>query len=420
MQNGWRVGTLLGIPFFIHYSWFPIAAVITLSYSITFAEADPSLSPVYSILGGLLIALGLFSSVLAHELAHSLVALRQGIKVNSITLFVLGGMAAIDREAPSPRGAFWVAVAGPLLSLSLFLVLQTLSGWTTEEGALIRLGLGTLASINLALGVFNLLPGLPLDGGQILKALVWGWTGDRNKGMLWAARSGQALGIGMIALGVWTFLVGSFAGLWFGLLGFFILNTARNYSQYSQLQQTLSTLVAREVMTRQFRVVDLELSLREFVDRYLTDRLLSGEGSPTGASPERPEIYFAESDGRYKGCVRPERLRTLERSQWETLDLAAILQPMDQLPALQEEAPVSEVIDLMQQQDLKQVVVFTATGAVAGVIDKGDIVAGLARKMGFVAPPELLQRIREQNELPAGLGSNSFSISKESHSSTPD
>ncbi len=419
MQNGWRVGTLLGIPFFIHYSWFPIAAVITLSYSITFAEADPSLSPVYSILGGLLIALGLFSSVLAHELAHSLVALRQGIKVNSITLFVLGGMAAIDREAPSPRGAFWVAVAGPLLSLSLFFVLQTLSSWTPEEEALISLGLGTLASINLALGVFNLLPGLPLDGGQILKALVWGWTGDRHKGMLWAARSGQALGIGLIALGVWAFLVGSFGGLWLGLLGFFILNTARNYSQYSQLQQTLSTLVAGEVMTRQFRVVDLDLSLREFVDRYLTDRLLSGDGSQT-ASPERPEIYFAESDGRYKGCVRPERLRTIERSQWEKLDLSAILQPMDQLPALQEESPVSDVIDLMQQQELKQVVVFTATGAVAGVIDKGDIVAGLARKMGFVAPPELLQRIREQNELPAGLGSTSFSMPEESRSSSPD
>lgn len=413
MQNGWRIGTLLGIPLFIHYSWFPIAALITLSFSTSFAAVAPHPNPVFSLVGGLLVASGIFGSVLAHELAHSLVALRQGIRVSSITLFVLGGMAAIEREAPSPKGAFWVAVAGPALSIGLFVILQMATSWTAGQPSL-TLGLSTLASINLALGVFNLLPGLPLDGGQILKAVVWGWTGDRNRGILWAARSGQVLGIGMIGLGISALLLGrAWAGLWVGLLGLFILSRARDHVQYGQLQRTLASLVAEEVMTRQFRVVDLMISLREFVDRYLTDRLLESGESRSEPPSGRAEVYFAESDGRYKGWIRPERLRTIERSQWDQLDLSAILQPFDQLPPVRQETPVNQIIEWMQQQDLKRVVVFSPTGAVAGVIDKGDIVAGLAQKMGFVAPPELLHQIREQNELPGPLAISASEHSKD-------
>ncbi|NJO85658.1 MAG: site-2 protease family protein, partial [Synechococcaceae cyanobacterium RM1_1_27] len=140
---------------------------------------------------------GLFASILMHEICHSVVALAHGLKVRSVTLFVFGGVANIEREAPTAASAFWVALAGPAFNLSLFALLNLLllSGWIAEETPVHQIVL-LLADLNLFVGIFNLLPGLPLDGGQILRALVWGITGDKAKGILWASRSGQWLGMG--------------------------------------------------------------------------------------------------------------------------------------------------------------------------------------------------------------------------------
>ncbi len=387
MQSGWRVGNLLGIPFYIDYSWLPIALIMAFAI-------------------GPLMAVGLFGSVLAHELAHSLVAMRQGIKVNSITLFIFGGMAAIERESPSPRGALAVAIAGPALSLMLagLLELIVFSGVLPSGSELLN-SVGGLASLNLVIGLFNLLPGLPLDGGQILKALVWGITGDRQKGLSWAARSGEWLGYGLLGLGLLSLLVGEPGGIWIGLIGLFIVSNARSYSQYNRLQQMLMGLKASQVMTRNFRVLSLTMSLREFVDRYLLfeDRFLSASANPDGESRSLYEVYFAEYDGRYKGIVIPERLRTIERSQWEHQTLAALVKPMDQLESVQEGTPLPEVMAVMKQHQLRVITVLTPTGAVAGLIDKADIVAGLAQQMGFVVSDKVLNQIRERNEFPPGF-----------------
>ncbi|MEN9206145.1 MAG: site-2 protease family protein [Thermostichales cyanobacterium SZTDM-1c_bins_54] len=389
MKTGWRFGNLLGIPFYIDYSWLPIAGLMTFSYSVNLATAYPSLSPLAAAVGGLLMALGLFGSVVAHELAHSLVARSQGIQVNSITLFIFGGMASLDRDARHAWGAFWVAIAGPALSLSLGAMLLILSLWAmdTPLGA----SLGYLASVNLVIGFFNLMPGLPLDGGQILRAIVWGRTRDPQKGMRWAARSGQWIGYAFVGLGgYWLFLRGSLSGLWLLLMGLFILNSARNYMQYTQLQTALLTLKAKEIMTRRFRVVDAGMSVREFVDRYL---ILA----------EKSEVYFAESDGRYRGLVHSERLRTLDRSEWEQRTLETLVEPLGEVPSVSEEAPLLEAVYILVKQKLPRVVVVTATGSVAGILDKGDIIGGLARYLGVTLPVEVLDRIRERNEFPPGF-----------------
>jgi Zn-dependent protease len=395
MQGGLRVGNLLGIPFYIDYSWFPIAGLVTLSYALDLSQDYPKTPFLLILLGGALMALGLFSSVLAHELAHSFVALLQGIRVNSITLFVFGGMAAIDREARRPIGAFAVAIAGPLFSLAL----ATLFFWILREDWLPQSSfwvswIQRLASINLVIGVFNLLPGLPLDGGQVLKAVIWGLTGNRSQGILWAARSGQWVGMSLLGVALWSVFVWErVEGLWIGLVGLFILNNARNYAQYSQLQQIVAGLKARDAMTRNFRVLDANMSLREFVDRYLI--LPEQEASP--------EVFFAESDGRYRGLVQPEKVRLIERSDWEQLTLSAILTPMDHLQGVGEDSPLPQVIALMQQTELRQVPVFTPSGSIAGLINKGDIVAALGHHMGVTISPEFLQRIRQNNEFPPGF-----------------
>ena len=378
MTSRLRIGSLWGIPFFIDYTWFPAALLLVLSY-------------------GLLTAVGLFLSLLAHELAHSLVARAYGVRVNSITLFIFGGMAAIEREVPRPLGAFCVAVAGPLLSLGLFVLFSMARAWAVPESMLAST-LASLAAINLTIALFNLLPGLPLDGGQMLKAAIWGWTRDRQKGMLWAARAGQGVGWGLVGLGLLVVFWGSLNGLWVGLIGLFILNTARRYSQYAQLQQVLARLKAADVMTRQFRVLDANMSLREFVDRYLV---------PSSLRPEAPtqpaEVYFAEEDGRYRGLVRPELLNDIERSQWDRLTLKAILKPMEQLQGVREETPIPQVIQMMRQAEPRRILVFTPAGAIAGLIDRGDVVAMAARQLGVVLPQEVVQRVRDSEEWPPGF-----------------
>ena len=378
MTSRLRIGSLWGIPFFIDYTWFPAALLLVLSY-------------------GVVTALGLFLSLLAHELAHSLVARAYGVRVSSITLFIFGGMAAIEREVPRPLGAFWVALAGPLLSLGLFALFSGALVWA-PPGSLWAATLTSLAAINLTIALFNLLPGLPLDGGQMLKAAIWGWTGDRQRGMIWAARSGQWVGFGLVGLGLLVGFAGSLNGLWLGLIGLFILNSARRYEQYAQLQQVLARLKAADVMTRRFRVVDAGMSLREFVDRYLVPSSLRLE-----ASAQPADVYFAEEDGRYRGLVRPELLNDIERSQWDHLTLKAILKPMEQLQGVREETPVLQVMQMMRQAEPRRVLVFTPSGAIAGLIDRGDVVAVAARELGVVLPQEVVQRLRDSEEWPPGF-----------------
>ncbi|MGB6166925.1 MAG: site-2 protease family protein, partial [Geitlerinemataceae cyanobacterium] len=176
MNGSFRVGSLFGIPFFINQSWFLILALVTLNYATRFL----SLGGILPWIMGLFLALLLFASVLAHELGHSVVAQRQGIEVQSITLFLFGGLARLDRESKTPSQAFWVAIAGPVVSLMLFGVFTALQTLPVVDPfpAVFQL----LASINLVLALFNLIPGLPLDGGNVLKAIVWKVTGNPYKG----------------------------------------------------------------------------------------------------------------------------------------------------------------------------------------------------------------------------------------------
>ncbi len=408
MQSAWRVGNLLGIPFYIDFSWIPIAILMTILFKSGLDAQFSDLSQLTTTLGGVALAAGLFGSVLAHELAHSVVAQAQGVRVKSITLFIFGGIASLEREASTARGAFWVASAGPLLNLTLatLLILLVDTEWI-QINSLIGYMLYTIASMNFVLGLFNLLPGLPFDGGQMLKAVVWGLTGELRAGIQWATRTGETVGYLLMGLGLLYLLQGGAGipqGIIFILFGFFVLNTARNYAQYNRLQDALTKMFAREVMTRNYRVLDSRMRLRDFVDQYLLtlDRLTPDPDS-TVSSPKSSEVYFAEADGRYKGMVKPEQLRSIERSQWDTLDLSVVLEPMSMLRGVTEEAPIKQVIALMQKTKMRQVLVFTPTGAVAGLIDKGDIVSQLAQRMGITPIPELLQQIRERNEFPPGF-----------------
>ena len=391
MQTGWRVGSLFNIPLFIDNSWFFIVLFITLSRG-----SDPSRVELLGTGGawavGLVYALMLFGSVLLHELGHSLVAQSQGITVNSIKLFLFGGVASIERESSTPGGAFKVAAAGPAVSIVLCVLLTLLSGTSSlppVANGLVR----EVAQVNLVLALFNLLPGLPLDGGQIFKAAVWKATNSRTKGVRWAAKSGQVVGYSGLALGLVAFLSTGdlFAALWPVLIGLFILRNAGAYNRMNTLQEEIGKLNAADATIRDFRVLDANMSLRQFADEYLLE------------DKQSAPVYFASSDGRYRGMVTIEDLRQVDRGEWEYRNLHSIARPLLEIPHVRENTSLTNAIQLLEEKGISRLTVLTPADSVAGTIDRGDIVRAVARALKLPITEPIIEKIKQEGVYPAGL-----------------
>ena len=387
MQTNWKIGSLFGIPLFLDPLWFVILGLATLNFGINYQE----LGSVIAWGAGVIMALLLFGSVLLHELGHSLVAKSQGIKVNSITLFLFGGVAAIEEESKTPFKAFQVAIAGPLVSIALFFLLS-LTSEAFSDTSVLGVMLGDLGRINLVLALFNLIPGLPLDGGQVLKAALWKATGDRFQAIHLAARTGQILGYCAIALGLLVdYLTGELVtGLWIALLGWFCIRNATSYDRVSVLQETLLKITASDTMTRDFRVVDADQTIRSFADLYLLET-------------NHSQVYFAESDGRYRGMVSIDDLRVIERSQWESKTLNDIVHPLTEIPSVTESTSIANIINKLENENLSRIVVLSPAGAVAGIIDKGDIISILVQKLQLRITPADIKRVKEEGKYPPGL-----------------
>ena len=389
MQASWRIGSLFGIPLFLDPSWFLILAFVTI---INAQNLDPTFGSSWAWSGGFVMALLLFGSVVLHELGHSLAARSQGIKVNSITLFLFGGVASIDRESKTPGEAFQVAIAGPAVSVTLFGLFYALSQ-ALPPSSLGQNIVSDLARINLVLALFNLIPGLPLDGGQVLKAAVWKLTGNRFQGVRWAARTGKAFGGLAIALGLGVaLLTGEFLGsMWIALIGWFVFRNASLYDRLTTLQEALLQLVASDAMTRDFRVVDANQTLRSFADEYIL------------ADMQTPMPYYASANGRYRGLVAIEDLHFVERSRWETQTLESIVRPLSEITTVEEKTSLVEVINTLEARPLNRLTVLSPAGTVAGVIDRGDIVRAVATRLHLPITDAEIKRIKAEGSYPQAL-----------------
>lgn len=388
MKSGWRVGTVFGIPLLLDTSWFFILALVTFLYGSDWQQEGWGGN--WGWIAGFLMALSLFGSVLLHELGHSLVAQSQGIPVTSITLFLFGGVASIDQESKTPGQAFQVAIAGPAVSFSLFVVLSLIRYTMPLPDPAIAV-FDNLAGMNLVLALFNMIPGLPLDGGQVLKAAIWKATGSRLKGVRWAARVGQSLGLTAILLGVIAYLTSlQFGFLWIALLGWFGVRNATAYLRVTDLQQTLIQLKASDAMTREFRVVDADMSLRQFADEHLL-------------SETQSTVYYASSDGRYRGLVKIEDLQTIERSLWDSQTLNDLVHPLDEIPSVAESTSLKQIVEQLEAGSLRRITVLSPAGAVAGVIDRGDVLRALGERLNIPIPIDLIKRIKEEGVYPPGL-----------------
>lgn len=389
MRSNWKIGSILGIPLYIDPSWLFILALITWVNGNELEQLGLATSlPLLTWGFALLMALLLFASVLLHELGHSLVARFQGITVNSITLFLFGGIAAIDRESKTPVGAFLVAIAGPAVSFALWGICSGI----VEILPLSRLwqySILDLARINLTLGFFNLIPGLPLDGGQMLKAIVWKISGDRFKGIHWASQSGKLVGSFGMALGLLlVLLTGQFGAVWIVLIGWFVLRNADAYDRLTTLQESLLKLVAGDAMTRDFRVINANLTLRQFAEEYIL------------AQDTNLKTYFAAADGRYRGLIRVQDLQDIERSEWDRTILAAITHPLSAILSVPEKATLATTINRLEQSGDNRIVVLSPAGAVAGIIDRGDIVKAIATAQNLPISQNEINKIKAEGSYP--------------------
>ncbi|WP_414585611.1 site-2 protease family protein [Scytonema sp. PCC 10023] len=368
MNGTIRVGNLFGIPFYIHPSWFLVLGLVTWSYSSGLAAQFPQLAGGLALLLGLLTALLLFSSVVAHELGHSFAAIRQGIDVKSITLFIFGGLASLEKESKTPGEAFWVAIAGPLVSLLLFSLFTALGFATAASGALAAI-LGVLASVNLALALFNLIPGLPLDGGNILKAIVWKVTGNPYKGVVFASRVGQIFGWVAIASGLVPLLLfGSFGNFWNALVGFFLLQNAGNAAQFARVQERLTGLTAADAVTSDSPIVSATLTLREFAD----ERILNWQNWH--------RFLVTDDNGQLVGAISINDLRTIPTTLWSETQIKEIMRPVEDFTTVKSDQPLLEVVKLLEQGKLSALAVIRDNGVLVGILEKASIINLLEKR----------------------------------------
>jgi Zn-dependent protease len=367
MNGNIRIGNLFGIPFFINPSWFFVLALVTWSYGSGLTEF-PELTGVMPWFLGLVTALLLFSSVLAHELGHSFVAISQGIPVKSITLFIFGGLATLEKESATPLQAFSVAIAGPVVSLllfGLFTVVASTTPLTTPLQAIISL----VAYINLVLAAFNMIPGLPLDGGNVLKAIVWKVTGNPNRGVIIAGRVGQVFGWMAIAVGILSIIgVSQVGSIWTLLIGTFLLQNAGFAAQSATVQDKLSQYTAADAVIADSPIVSSNLSVREFVNDYVIGK-------------ERwKKFLVVDENQQLLGSINTEDLKQIHTSDWNNVYLAELIKPVPEADTIPADTSLLEVAKSLETTQPRELIVIGAAGQVLGLLEKASIINLMAQE----------------------------------------
>jgi Zn-dependent protease/CBS domain-containing protein len=305
--------SIFGIPINVNASWVFIYALITWTLAVGyFPRQLPGLEPVAYWANGLLAALLLFASVLIHELAHSLVAIGNGLTVRGITLHLLGGVSQLDDEPPDPRTEFLMAAAGPLASLALALVLSLAripvdAPWGDAI-------LTYLMYVNVAVGVFNLIPGFPLDGGRLLRAVVWRSTGDFARATATASRVGRGVAIGLVVLGTWQAFTGSFlSGLWLVLIGLFLRQAASLSHSQATLASALGELPVTDVMTREVVTVSWNATVADLVQQFWAHHVTS---------------FPVVAGGVVRGIATVHDLDRVAVDAWERTSIQNVMRPL--------------------------------------------------------------------------------------------
>lgn len=353
MSGTLPLGKLFGIPFRVHFSWFIIFIVLTVSLSTVFPASRP-LSPAQA--WGLSIATSLlfFASVVSHELAHSLVARANGIPVRDITLFIFGGVAHLGREATRPRAELIMAFIGPLTSLVLGGMFLGLAAATRTSSPLIAVVSQWLGTINLLLGVFNLIPGFPLDGGRVLRSLLWLATGDMPKATVVASWIGRGVGYLFIAVGLfWAFQGAFINGIWFAIIGWFLENAASTSQRQLQVQVALQGMTCGSLVSRDFVTAPGNLTIEQLVRGYLL--------------PYNPSAVLVSQLDRVAGVFTHADLHRIPKDTWATVTVSQVMTPLSRAKTVRPSDAASELLGDLQEGG--GVVLVAEGDQILGVVD---------------------------------------------------
>jgi Zn-dependent protease/CBS domain-containing protein len=363
--NTFRIGSIFGVRIAVHFTWFLIFGLITFSMTGTFAASFPGLSRAAHLLIGVAASILFFGSVLFHEMAHSLMAIRSGKPVRSITLFIFGGVSEIGKEADRPGEEIKIALVGPLSSYFLAAVFGSV--WLLSRGR--ATGIAPvmaevsqwLAAINLVLGTFNLLPGIPLDGGRVLRGVAWRVTGDKDRATRLAAGAGRSIGYLMILGGVFiAFQLNQvFNGVWLGFIGWFLVNAAETEWRRTAVGRAIAGVRASEVMSHDCPSVPGDTSIADFVEHYL---IRSGRRCYVVGESEAP-----------RGIVTLDNALSVPRDEWSRTSVQAVMRRPEEIYYVSPDTEIEDAMRLMDEKNIAQVPVML-DGRLLGIIGRDHLI----------------------------------------------
>jgi Zn-dependent protease/CBS domain-containing protein len=352
--GGFNLGKIFGIQVRLHYSWFIIFLLVTVTL------VAPNWSQWLSWAIGIITSLLFFASVLAHEIAHSLVGRANNVPIKSITLFIFGGMAQMTREASKASAELKMAAAGPACSLAIG-GLFGLVWWLARGTApLIEEMAGWLAIINVALAAFNLIPGFPLDGGRVFRALMWYFTGNYQRSTQTATWMGRGVAYAFIVGGIAImFLFHEWlSGLWLAFIGWFLNNAASMSYRQAQWREALHGLTASQMMTTDYITVPPTITINQLVQEYVL--------------PKGLHLFLVTEGERFKGILTLQNIKTVPQSKWDTTQVGKIMVPAGRLKVTSPDQDVLSIVEQMDEKEINQMPV-ASEGRIIGVVSRDNL-----------------------------------------------
>ncbi|MFC1984252.1 site-2 protease family protein [Chloroflexota bacterium] len=368
MSSAFNLGRLFGIQFRLHYTWFIIFILVTVSF------VYPDWSSLLYWIVAIITSLLFFASILAHELAHSLVGRANGIPIKSITLFIFGGVAQMTREARSAGAELKMAVAGPACSLVIAGLFYLVSFFTKNAVfPVATVAFEQLAYVNVALAAFNLIPGFPLDGGRVFRSVLWRITDNYRRSTRIATRVGQGTGYLFILGGILIsflqpFGLGWFSGLWLVFIGWFLERAASASYHQTQWSEVLQRFTASQVMTTDCPVVPLSITVSQLVQGYI---LTSGRS-----------CFLVADEGEVRGILTLSNIKSVSQSNWGETQVKEIMTPVDKLRIAHPDQDALSVLEQMDESNINQM-----------------LVVGEGRGIGLVTRDNLIRLLRTRSEL---------------------
>lgn len=370
--RSFQVARIAGVGIEIHPSWLLILGLVSWSLSdVVFPDLYEGWSQVTYWVIGTLAAILLFVTVLIHELAHAVVAIRRDLPVPKITLFIFGGVSHLSRQPRTAGEEFFIAAAGPATSLLIAVISGIIALAFAGVNEQVEAIASYLALVNLLLAVFNILPGFPLDGGRVLRSIIWKRSGSFRLATKAASNVGIVFGYALMAAGFGFMLAGLVLnGIWFAFIGWFLAGAARGEAETMQLETILGPLKARDIMTSDFRSVTPGESVQRIVDDHMV-----GEGQ---------RAVMVARDGLVQGILTVSDIRRVDRRDWPNTPAQQIMTPRDHIVTVEATTPAVEVLQAIAQRSLNQV----------PVLEEG-------RMIGLITRRELIDRIQVAEQLAA-------------------